>query len=99
MVAAVAASQAGAGDVVYVERRGEDYRWERLAPGAAPVLTPQQPGAALPDAWIFYSGPWHAAEAGDPCQFAEDLLAEMESMTGGADRCRWPLDQPYPHQH
>jgi len=23
------------------------------------------------------------------------LLAETESMLGGADRCRWPLDQPY----
>ena len=29
----------------------------------------------------------------------EELLAEMESMCGGADRCRWPLDQPYPIQH
>jgi hypothetical protein len=27
------------------------------------------------------------------------LLAEMESMCGGADRCRWPLDQPYPPGH
>jgi hypothetical protein len=31
--------------------------------------------------------------------FVEDLLAEMESMCGGADRCRWPLDQPYPVRH
>jgi hypothetical protein len=29
----------------------------------------------------------------------EDLLAEMESMCGGADRCRWPLDQPYAPGH
>ena len=27
------------------------------------------------------------------------LLAEMESMCGGADRYRWPLDQPYPPGH
>ena len=38
------------GDVVFVERSGEDYQWTRLPPG-------------------------------------------------GADRCRWPLDQPYPPGH
>jgi hypothetical protein len=31
--------------------------------------------------------------------FVEDLLAELESMCGGADRCRWPLDQPYQMRH
>ena len=29
----------------------------------------------------------------------DDLIAEMDSMSGGADRCRWPLDQPYPVRH
>ena len=27
------------------------------------------------------------------------LLAELESMCGEADRCWWPLDQPYPLRH
>jgi hypothetical protein len=32
----------------------------------------------------------------DLVPFVEDLLAEMESMCGGADRCRWSLDEPCP---
>ena len=55
--------------------------------------------ARTPDAWLFYSGSW---PAGDPERLAghlDDLLAEMESMCGGEDRCRWPLGQPYPFQH
>jgi hypothetical protein len=31
--------------------------------------------------------------------FFDDLLAELESMAGAADRCRWPVDEPWPHQH
>jgi hypothetical protein len=86
------------GDVVFVERRGADYRWSRLPPGEAPILTSREPPD--PDAWIYYCGPWPAADRpADLPPFLEDLLAEMESMCGGADRCRWPLDQPYPPGH
>jgi hypothetical protein len=31
--------------------------------------------------------------------FFDDLLAELESMAAGADRCRWPVDEPWPHFH
>jgi hypothetical protein len=48
---------------------------------------------------MFYSGPWPAGTPAEMSRFAGDLLAEMESMCGGADRCRWPLDQPYPMRH
>jgi hypothetical protein len=48
---------------------------------------------------MFYSGPWPAGPPSEVVPFVEDLLAEMESMCGGADRCRWPLDQPYPVRH
>jgi hypothetical protein len=83
------------GEVVFVERNGEDYRWSRLPFGEVPG--PGRPGL---DAWILYSGPWPAADRPEELPaFLEDLLAEMESMCGGADRCRWPLDQPYPPGH
>lgn len=85
------------GEAVFVERRGEDYRWRCLPPGAVPALAPDElPG---PDAWIVYSGPWPADRPEDLFPFLEDLLAEMESMCGAADRCRWPLDEPYPAGH
>lgn len=98
LLAELAGAGAQPGAVVFVARRGEDYRWSRLPPGEFPVVTSEaQPG---PDAWIFYSGPWPAVNRPqDLPPFLEDLLAEMESMRGGADRCRWPLDQPYPPGH
>jgi hypothetical protein len=93
------------GEAVFVERSGKNYRWSRLPPGEVPELAATGvPGRATnspgPDAWILYSGPWPAADRADELPaFLEDLLAEMESMCGGADRCRWPLDQPYPPRH
>ena len=51
-----------------------------------------------PDAWMTFSAPW----PWDPQRlraFFDDLLAELESMVARADRCRWPLDEPWPHMH
>lgn len=82
------------GDLIYVERRGDSYAWHLTRNGEAPASPDEV------DAWIYYSwqrplGDEQAAEA-----MLDDLLAEMESMLGtGADRCRWPFDQPYPHGH
>lgn len=95
LVTEITAAEIASQDVVYVERSGEDYRWSRVDP-ASPQVPGQSPG---PDSWIFYSGPWPSASSAGRPAFVYDLLAEMESMTGGADRCRWPLDQPYPHWH
>jgi hypothetical protein len=94
-------SEAGPGpdDVVFLQRCGDDYQWSRLEPGSAPEFTWGQPTGSGPDAWIYYSGPWPFDRPEDLPGFMEDLLAEMESMCGGADRCRWPLDQPYPLGH
>lgn len=84
------------GELVYIERRGEDYCWSRTSAGAAV----ETPGAgAFPDAWMYYSGRWPLDEPGKVSSFFDDLLAELESMTGGADRCRWSPDDPWPHAH
>lgn len=79
------------GDVVYLERRGSAYHWRVVEPG---TVWPK--GDALPDAWMFHSGPWPSTV--DAAAFVDDLIAETESMAG-ADRCRWPLDDPWPHRH
>ncbi|HSV64926.1 MAG TPA: hypothetical protein VLJ59_03325 [Mycobacteriales bacterium] len=81
------------GEMVYVERRGQDYTWLRVDDGAMVDLA-----ARSPDAWIFYTGDWPDDPDRWPAFFT-DLLAELESMTGGADRCRWSLDDPWPHGH
>ena len=99
LTAELAAAGIGDGEVVYIERSGDDYRWSSLEPGAVAVPAAARPGGPEPDAWIFYSGQWPSARPDELPAFVDDLLAEMESMTGGADRCRWPLDQPYQHWH
>ena len=95
----LAGARIAPGEVVYLERRGDGYGWRRLTPGTVPGPSPADPDGPLPDAWMFYSGPWPADRPADVPAFLEDLLAEMESMADGSDRCRWPLDQPYPHGH
>lgn len=86
-----------AGDLVYIERRGDEYSWSRTNPGDSVEM----PGiGAFPDAWMYYSGRWPFDEPDRLPAFFEDLLAEMESMTGaGGDRCRWDANDPYPHLH
>jgi hypothetical protein len=80
-------------DIIYVERRGTAYSWHRVAPGAEPLASPG------PDVWMYFSGAWPHDDPVRMQAFCTDLLAEMESMAGGADRCRWPLDQPWPMTH
>jgi hypothetical protein len=81
-------------DILYVERRGDAYKWHRVTPGAeAPA-----PSAA-PDVWMYFSGAWPQDDPPRLHAFCEDMLAEMESMVGGDDRCRWPIDQPWPVTH
>lgn len=84
------------GDLVYIERRGEDYNWSRTDPGGD-VHTPEPGG--FPDAWMYYSGKWPVDQPDQVPAFFDDLLAELESMTGGYDRCRWDPSDPWPHQH
>ena len=86
--AALAAAHPDVGEVVYIERQGEAYRW-------GPYLPPD--AEHPPEAWIFYAGKWPMDHEDRWAAFFTDLMAEMESMTGGADRCRWALDDPWFH--
>ncbi|PZS36883.1 MAG: hypothetical protein DLM58_00765 [Pseudonocardiales bacterium] len=81
-------------DVLYVERRGESYSWHRVTPDAE-----SPPVDAGPDVWMYFSGAWPQHDSVRLCAFCEDMLAEMESMAGGDDRCRWPVEQPWPMTH
>lgn len=84
------------GELIYIERRGEDYQWSRTNEGEV-VATPGDEG--FPDAWMYCSGRWPFDQPDKLPAFFVDLLAELESMTGGADRCRWSPDDPWPHTH
>ena len=89
-----------ADEIFYVERRGEEYAWSRVRTrAAAPSTSAASDTGALADAWMYYSG---ALPLDDPDrwdEFFDDMLAELDSMTGTEDRCRWPLDDPWPHLH
>lgn len=95
---ALLAAHPGPDDLVYIERRGEDYAWSHTESGAD-MLTARSGDRAFPDVWMYYTGKWPCEDTERWSAFFEDLLAEMESMAGGVDRCRWSLDDPWPHLH
>ncbi|MFY9805678.1 MAG: hypothetical protein WCC38_12540 [Pseudonocardiaceae bacterium] len=84
------------GELVYLERRGDNYTMRRIgADGALPLPAPDE---SLPDAWIYYGG-WPTHDQHSESAVVDDLLAEMEAAAGGEDRCRWSADDPWPHAH
>ena len=88
------------GDLVFIERRGEDYAWERIGIGTEmPMLGANT--ERRPDVWIYYSGQWpFGSDSLERCRlFFADLLDEMEAMAGDMDHCRWPFDEPWPQRH
>jgi hypothetical protein len=96
LYASIEANCPGRDDVVYLERRGDEYDWWIVPPDGAPQ--PVGSDHPDPDVWMSFSATW-PAEPQRLRSFFDDLLAELESMAAGADRCRWPVDEPWPHFH
>ena len=96
LFASIVAAGPGRDDLVYLERRGDSYNWR--------ILTAAETGVAIaaPDVWMSISAAWPLDDPVRLRAFFDDLLAELESMADTADRCRWPVDDPWPdhaHQH
>jgi hypothetical protein len=83
-------------DTVYLERRGEAYEWRIVPVDGIAVGSPSSDGD--PEVWMSFSAPW-PRNPDKMREFFDDLLAELESMAAATDRCRWPLDDPWPHTH
>lgn len=96
LYASIEANCPGRDDVVYLERRGDEYGWRVVPPDGAPQ--PVRSDHPDPDVWMSFSATW-PTEPQRLRSFFDDLLAELESMAAGADRCRWPVDEPWPHFH
>jgi hypothetical protein len=83
--------------ILFVGRTGEEYAWRECPPGE-PMTSVTDGG--FPDAWVFGSIAWPVdADVVTQRAFFDDLLAEMETMADGPDRCRWEFDDPYGHRH
>jgi hypothetical protein len=95
--ALIEANRPGRDDVVYLERRGNEYDWWIVRAGEA-ITESRKPDEPEPDAWMSFSANW-PADSKRLRAFFGDLLGELESMASRADRCRWPIDEPWPHSH
>jgi hypothetical protein len=94
---AIVAARPGPDEVLFVGRSGQEYSWRAVAAGQP--MTAEVDGVFL-DAWMFSAIAW-PCDADDARQraFFQDLVAEMETMAAGADRCRWEFDDPYGFRH
>ncbi len=97
LFADIATARPEHGELIYVERRGGEYAWSRVGVDGAPEDTP----SAIGDVWMFYEVQWRLDDPDSLRPFFDDLLEEMESMITGkdVDRCRWPVDDLWPHRH
>lgn len=94
----IAAARPGRDDLVYVQRRGDDYDWRLMPVDAATVgATPLVDAGS--DVWMSFSANWPLDDPEKLRAFFDDMMAELESMADKADRCRWPIDEPWPHSH
>ncbi len=97
MFESIAAAKPDSDQMIYLERTGDEYSW-RPIPAGEP-MTPLS-DAGFPDAWLFHSLGWPTGQDIETQrEFFDDLVAEMESSFGGADRCRWSFDEPYGPRH
>jgi hypothetical protein len=97
LFASIVAARPDREDTVYLERRGDCYSWRIVSPDTVVAVVTETP-SDNPDAWMCFSATWPK----DPTRlrvFFDDLLAELESMADHVDRCRWPLNDPWPHSH
>ena len=93
LFASIVAARPGRDDLVYLERCGDSYNWRMLTGADTPYP------ATAPDVWMSFSAGWPLDEPARLRAFFDDLLAELESMANTADRCRWPIDEPWPQRH
>jgi hypothetical protein len=93
LLTSIVAARPGRDDLVYLQRRGDDYDWQLVAVDTSPSMSPS------PDVWMSFSADWPVDDSERLRAFFDDVMAELESMAGGPDRCRWPMDEPWPHSH
>ena len=95
LFASIVAARPDRDDIVYLDRRGNEYDWHITHSDDDGIASP----ALGADVWMSFSAAWPLSDPKRLQAFFGDLLAELESMADRADRCRWPVDDPWPHFH
>ena len=97
----IVAARPGRDDIVYLERRGDEYDWQMVPVGSMgdAAVDASPPADRSPDVWMSFSATWPVGDPERLRAFFDDMIAELESMAGKTDRCRWPIDEPWPHSH
>ena len=98
LFSSIVAARPGRDDIVYLERRGDDYDWQ-LVPVGDVAVDPSPSASPTPDVWMSFSATWPVDDPERLRAFFDDVIAELESMADRTDRCRWPIDEPWPHSH
>ena len=97
LFASIVAARPGRDDLVYLERCGDSYEWRIVTVTGNPFC-----GNRARRVDVDFRPPGPSTNQTRLRAFFDDLLAELESMADTADRCRWPIDEPWPdhaHQH
>jgi hypothetical protein len=68
LFAEISAAAPEPGDIVYIERRGEDHAWKRTGLGTDMPMLGFRNGSR-PDVWIYYAGQWpFGSESPERCR-------------------------------
>jgi hypothetical protein len=93
----IVAAEPGPEAILFVGRVGKEFAWRIIGPGE-PMIG--EIDGAFPDAWMFSTVAWPVGtDEDEQRRFFDDLLAEVETMADGTDRCRWEFDDPYGYRH
>jgi hypothetical protein len=97
----IVAARPGRDDIVYLERRGDEYDWQMVPVGSMgdDLVDASLSADPSPDVWMSFSATWPVDDPERLRAFFDDMMAELESMADKTDRCRWPIDEPWPHSH
>ena len=72
LLTSIAAARPGRDDLVYLQRRGDDYDWQLVAVDTSPSTSPS------PDVWMSFSADWPVDDPERLRAFFDDVMAELD---------------------
>ena len=94
----IEAARPGRDDIVYLERRGDEYDW-RLVPVVMPPSAQRPRPIPSPTSGCRFRPAGRLSDRERLRAFFDDVIAELESMADRRIAVAGPLDDPWPHTH